>query len=443
MTIRSPSLRLRVAASAAAGALLIVVIVGVIAAAWISHNESSQLDVRVDTLALSLAERGKVPASAQRADPALAVTIRDRAGSVLDTGTVLLPHHGQGFSTATVDGERFRVHTLPIKGHGGELLSVGLPEAPAQSRAAGARWEVLFIGIGAVVLAGGLGWLIGGRALRPLRLLTDRTRKIHWDTARPVRSVEAGGSRETEELAGAITGLLERIQQAQGRTEHALGTARDFAASAAHELRTPLTVMRTDLEVLRAHELSDEDRIEVLDELARTQARVEGIVTALGQLAAGELAGESDFADVDVRELFGRAADDASRLYPQLVVTVLPGVAASADLPAVRAWPAGLRLAVDNLIKNAVVHGRARRVELGADLRGPAVLSVDDDGRGLPPVEYDQVLQRFQRGSTAAPGGSGLGLALVVQQAALHGGGVRLSPSRLGGLRVELWLWAR
>lgn len=442
MTSRSPSLRLRVALSAAAGALLIVVIVGVIAAAWISHNESSQLQVRVDTLALSLAERGKVPSSAQRAEPALAVTIRDHAGSVLDTGTVLLPRRGQGWSTVTVDGERFRVHTLPIKGHGSELMSVGLPEAPERSRASAARWEVLFIGIGAVVLAGGLGWVIGGRALRPLRLLTDRTRQIHWDTVDPVRTVEAGGSRETEELAGAITGLLGRVQQAQGRTEQALGTARDFAASAAHELRTPLTVMRTDLEVLRAHELSQEDRAEVLDELARTQERVEGIVTALGQLAAGELAGEADFTDVDVRELFGRAADDASRLYPELTVAVLPDLAGTAELPAIRAWPAGLRLAVDNLIKNAVVHGRAHRVELGADVHGRVMLSVDDDGRGLPVGEYEQVLQRFRRGSTAAPGGSGLGLALVVQQAALHGGTVRLSPSRLGGLRVELWLWA-
>jgi signal transduction histidine kinase len=63
---------------------------------------------------------------------------------------------------------------------------------------------------------------------------------------------------------------------------------------------------------------------------------------------------------------------------------------------------------------------------------------VDDNGRGLPEEEYQTVLGRFSRGSTAAPGGSGLGLALVAQQAALHGGRIELSNGPLGGLRATL-----
>ena len=59
-------------------------------------------------------------------------------------------------------------------------------------------------------------------------------------------------------------------------------------------------------------------------------------------------------------------------------------------------------------------------------------------GRGLPADEHEKVLGRFARGSTAAPGGSGLGLALVAQQAALHGGAVELSDGPLGGLRARL-----
>jgi signal transduction histidine kinase len=63
---------------------------------------------------------------------------------------------------------------------------------------------------------------------------------------------------------------------------------------------------------------------------------------------------------------------------------------------------------------------------------------VDDNGRGLPEEEHQTVLGRFCRGSNAAQGGSGLGLALVAQQAALHGGRVELSNGPLGGLRATL-----
>jgi signal transduction histidine kinase len=65
-------------------------------------------------------------------------------------------------------------------------------------------------------------------------------------------------------------------------------------------------------------------------------------------------------------------------------------------------------------------------------------ITVDDNGGGLPAEEHHIVLGRFARGSTAAPGGSGLGLALVAQQAALHGGSIVLSDSPLGGLRATL-----
>jgi two-component system sensor histidine kinase PrrB len=67
-------------------------------------------------------------------------------------------------------------------------------------------------------------------------------------------------------------------------------------------------------------------------------------------------------------------------------------------------------------------------------------ITVDDNGRGLPVDEHETVLGRFRRGSTAAPGGSGLGLALVAQQAALHGGRIELSDGPLGGLRATLAL---
>ena len=90
-------------------------------------------------------------------------------------------------------------------------------------------------------------------------------------------------------------------------------------------------------------------------------------------------------------------------------------------------------------MRNAVTHGEATRIVLAARRTATEVtIIVDDNGRGLPAEEHQAVLGRFSRGSTAAPGGSGLGLALVAQQAELHGGAITLTDSPLGGLRATL-----
>jgi len=99
----------------------------------------------------------------------------------------------------------------------------------------------------------------------------------------------------------------------------------------------------------------------------------------------------------------------------------------------------GYRLAVDNAIANAVKHGGATRVQLSAvSSRAGVEIAIDDDGVGIPEEERKVVFDRFSRGSTASHSGSGLGLALVAQQAALHGGSIELSDGPLGGLRATL-----
>ena len=104
-------------------------------------------------------------------------------------------------------------------------------------------------------------------------------------------------------------------------------------------------------------------------------------------------------------------------------------------------YPAGLRLAVDNAIANAVKHGGATRVQLSAvSSRAGVEIAVDDNGSGVPEDERHAVFERFARGSTASRSGSGLGLALVAQQAELHGGTAALEDSPLGGTRLMLRL---
>jgi two-component system, OmpR family, sensor histidine kinase PrrB len=103
--------------------------------------------------------------------------------------------------------------------------------------------------------------------------------------------------------------------------------------------------------------------------------------------------------------------------------------------------PAGLRLVIDNAITNAVKHGGATEIRLNAISSAEGVeLTIDDNGSGVPEEERAAVFERFARGSTASRTGSGLGLALVAQQAELHGGSASLEVSPMGGTRLMLRL---
>uniref|UniRef100_UPI0024538E8F sensor histidine kinase n=1 Tax=Nocardia farcinica TaxID=37329 RepID=UPI0024538E8F len=213
--------------------------------------------------------------------------------------------------------------------------------------------------------------------------------------------------------------------------------ARHPPAPPPHELRTPLTAMRTDLEVLRTLDLNEEQRAEILADLQRSQGRVESTLAALERLATGDLTHARDHVDTDVGELCDQAAHDAMRHFPGLTVRI----DTDADL-VTRGLPAGLRLAVDNALANSVKHGGATEAVVsahrGAD--GGIVIAVDDNGRGIPTDERELVFRRFFRGSQASKGGSGLGLALVAQQAQLHGGRAYFDDSPLGGARLVLEL---
>ena len=135
-------------------------------------------------------------------------------------------------------------------------------------------------------------------------------------------------------------------------------------------------------------------------------------------------------------ELLDRAAHDAVRVYPDLNVALVPSATVL-----MLGLPVGLRLVVDNAIANAVKHGGATRILLSADSSAAGVeIVVDDNGTGVPEEERQAVFERFARGSTATRSGSGLGLALVAQQAELHGGTAALEASPLGGTRLVLRL---
>lgn len=426
--LRSASLRTRVAIAAAAAAAAVVAAFTILTSVVLANNDAAQLDRRLD----AIVDASMFPD--ELSDPRRGVlqTGRSRSsGQVVYQRGFQLPALPPGTETVTVNGVEYRVRTIPTEEDRGVLMSIGIrADSILLSRA---RIPV-YIGVGVVtvLVAGVLGWLLAGPAIRPLRKLTEHTKRLGQGTEQmPV----VHGVREAEDLSEAMSAMLDRLTAAQRATTNSLQAAQDFAANAAHELRTPLTAMRADLDTLRIHNLPAEEREEVVADLSRAQRRVEGIITALGQLASGQLAQADDRDVIDLTDMLDRVARENMRVRRDVQIDI----EVADDLGTVMGWPSGLRLAVDNLVRNAVTHGEATRIVLAARRTGTGVtIIVDDNGRGLPAEEHQTVLGRFSRGSNAAPGGSGLGLALVAQQAALHGGTIALTDSPLGGLRATL-----
>lgn len=435
---QSVSLRTRVAVAASIAAAAVVAGFTVLTSVVLANNDAAQLDRRLD----SIVEASMFPE--QLSDPKRGVLTTGRSRS---TGQVMfqrgfqLPPLPPGTETVEVNGVDYRVRTISMNQQGGGVqLSIGIrADSILLSRA---RIPIyLLVGVLTVLVAGGFGWLLAGPAVRPLRKLTEQTKRLGNGRTADAQMSSVTGAREAEELSDAMVDMLSRLAAAQQATTRSLQAAQDFSANAAHELRTPLTAMRADLDTLRIHDLPAEERDEVVADLLRAQRRVEATITALGQLASGQLAQAEDRELIDVTDLLDRVARENRRIDDPVEITVQAD-----DLGTVWGWPGGLRLAVDNLVRNAATHGGARRIVL-TGLRSSSVgqlqILVDDDGRGLPAPERTTVLGRFARGSTAAPGGSGLGLALVTQQAALHGGSLELTDSPLGGLRATLTISTR
>jgi two-component system sensor histidine kinase PrrB len=422
-------------------AQLSVVALVVILGAWVwigvTNDQYSQLDRRLDSVS-SLGDINTLLNSTPLTNPDrptpdgdLVRTARIGGVTVSLPSNVVLPKLPNGYANTTINGVQYRVRTFTA---GPASIALAAPLAEAQQRINELHLRVLLICgsvIGGTVL---VGWVISLIMVNPFLLLAQQARAINAQSSPD--EVQVRGVREAVEIAEAVEGMLARIGDEQQRTRAALESARDFAAVASHELRTPLTAMRTNLEVLHTLALPPDQREEVIGDVIRTQSRIEATLTALERLAQGELTTVDDFVPFDITELLDRAAHDALRIYPGVEVSLVPS-------PTVLmvGLPTGLRLVIDNAIANAVKHGGATEIHLHVGSSAAGVeIAIDDNGTGIPESERAAVFERFSRGSTASRAGSGLGLALVAQQAELHGGTASLHASPMGGTRLLLRL---
>src|SRR6201988_1035067 len=410
--LRSASLRTRVAIASAAAAAAVVAVFTILTSVVLANNDAAQLDRRLD----SIVDASINPNELQDPRRGVLTTGRSRStGQVMFQRGLQLPPLPLGSANVEVNGVEYRVRTVTVDQQGGVVMSVGIrADSILLNRARIPAYTA--VGVVTVLIAAGLGWLLAGPAIRPLRRLTEHTSRPGKDAE---QMPEVRGVREAEDLSEAMRAMLIRLAAAQQATTNSLQAAQDFAANAAHELRTPLPAMRADLDTLRIHDLPADERAEVVQDLSRAQRRVEAIITALGQLASGQLAQVEDRDLIDVADLLDRVARENMRTGGDVEIVV----EGADDLGAIWGWPGGLRLAVDNLVRNAVTHGHATRIVLAASRYAHTMaIVVDDNGRGLPEEEHQTVLGRFSRGSNAASGGSGRGRPLWAPQAAVLGG---------------------
>ncbi|TDD64524.1 sensor histidine kinase, partial [Actinomadura rubrisoli] len=275
------------------------------------------------------------------------------------------------------------------------------------------------------VVAVGLGWLMAGRALRPLRAMALTAREIS-DRSLHRRLAVQGPADEVKDLADTVDGLLDRL-------EAAFEAQRAFVANASHELRTPLTFERSLLEVTLADTGAGAGTLRtaclrVLD----SNRRQERLIAALLTLARGqrglERRDEVDLSDVAAAVLARERGE---------------GPVVEADLNPARTEgdPRLVERLVANLADNAVRHNTSDgRVRVWTGERGgrPA-LRVTNTGPVVAPDQVEVLFQPFRRLEPGRTGdGLGLGLSIVAAIAAAHGAELDVRPRAGGGLDVRV-----
>ena len=336
------------------------------------------------------------------------------------------------------DGKRYRVYTTALKGLGGlARLEVATRLERVERRQRELDRTLLLLGALALLVAAAATFVFASLVLRPLRRLRTLTAGIAGDEDLDRRIPSNEGPGELRALAASFDAMLARLSRSSADRERALEATRRFAADAGHELRTPLTSVQANLSALRRHpELTEARRSELLDDALAEQRRLVALLDGLQALARGDAA-PLEHTRVDLAELLDQTLEAAEARHPRTrwQATV------PEDPVEVEGWAPGLRLVVDNLVENAARHGREGGtvlVTLTQNGTG-AALTVEDDGPGVPEHERARVFEPFARVDGTTASGSGLGLALVAQQAGHHGARVELDDSAaLGGARFRV-----
>ena len=353
-----------------------------------------------------------------------------RPGAPLSRENPPLPRLRPVFLTRSHTGETWR---LGVMGNPMATLVIGvnlreLEDGMSDLRGADLVWAPL-----ALALVAGGSWLLAGRALRPVGLLTDAVEAM--DVRALHGRIRRGAyASEFQRLIEVFNAMLERL-------EISFQQASRFTADAAHELRTPLTVLQGELEQGLQHadpgSEEQERQAVLLEEVEHLNAIVEKLLL-LSQADAGRL--PIDTQSIDLSEMVAEVASDAEILANgrlRIEASVTPGVMIQGD-----------RVLIHQLLQNLSTNALRYNVESGvvrftlSEGNGRALVAIANTGPGIPSGERQKVFQRFHRVDPARSRreGIGLGLSLSREIARAHGGDLQLIDDASGLTLFELTL---
>ena len=300
------------------------------------------------------------------------------------------------------------------------------------------------VGIVVVILLGVIGWVLGWIIVKPLGRLSKDAMMINdsSDLSERVNSESKYSFSEVQNLTASINEMLRRLEQSNKVTQEALVSSRSFASNVAHELRTPLTSMKMNLDLLgRNLEIDNSQKSEIISDLISQQDNLISILESLRLLSRGDLSEENIFEEIDFIQFINELTIKHERQYPESKFNLI----LTSEFPLVYAWREGLQVMLSNLIVNSVIHSKMYPEQLVIEISteisdNNLILTIDDNGIGIPENERTLVLERFQKGHSSSINGSGLGLALVKQQVEIHNGSLEITSNPSSGARFVISL---
>jgi signal transduction histidine kinase len=298
-------------------------------------------------------------------------------------------------------------------------------------------WSLVSLGVVGLA-AGGLGWLVAGRALRPLQQITATARRVA-DRSLDERIALDGPDDEIKDLADTFDAMLERL-------DRSFDGQRRFVANASHELRTPLTINRTLIQVALDTPDTPQSTRQLGTTLLDVNQRHERLIDGLLVLATSDQhLTENSRADLaDIAQHVAAVSSDAALKVGVEVRFAFASAPVVGD-------PVLLERLAQNLLDNAIRYNITEHgwvsITTGT-AAGHACLTVENTGPTVPSHEVNRLFEPFQRLASAdrladtdqaSPGrGSGLGLSIVRSVAHAHNGDVHAHPRPGGGLAVHV-----
>lgn len=332
------------------------------------------------------------------------------------------------------DATDLRYGALPIRAADGTKVGTLVTAISLEPYERTQERTLLISALFAAVVVAAMGiatWIVVGRALQPVARMTANA--ADWSAHDLDRRFRAGEpTDELTRLAATFDDLLDRVAAA-------LRHEKRLSAEISHELRTPLAAVAAEAELTLRHERTGVEYREALEQISRRAGELTEIVETL-LLAAREDA-SSVSATTDLRQPVNDATDAIEKFAEACGVAVDATVPSDPVIANVEA--AGLRRLLGPVLENACAYARSSvAVWLTAD-RSDAVITIVDDGQGVDESEREAIFDPGARGNaprnTAAPDGTGLGLALARRLARALGGEIRAMPAEAGA-RFEIRL---